>query len=166
MRLASVGSATWFVQSVDRTDNAKVQAVRGKDMNSKNDAAEHSAATDGSTVTIVAELQNLMRAEVINPEHDCTAAEVSAAICSLLSEIVLASDTECDKLTDWEQEIRSLRCKIVGEHEWTYDHCCYWGHQYCLGCHERKYPELSILSCTAAIEKIGRIKESEYVPSP
>lgn len=115
--------------------------------------------------TIVDELRKLMRSEITDPEHDCTAAEVAGAVCCLLGEIILKDDKECDKLANWEQEIRELRCKIIGEHTWEYDHCGYWGHQYCLGCGQSKYPELAKLRCSEAIAKVGRIEESEYTPS-
>lgn len=114
--------------------------------------------------SIVDELRQLMRAEITDPEHDCKAADVAAAVCNLLGEIILKDDAECNRLSDWEQEIRELRCKLLGEHVWEYDHCGYWGHQYCVVCHQRKYPELGKLRCSEAIEKIGRIDESEYNP--
>lgn len=116
--------------------------------------------------SIVDELKQLMRAEITDPEHDCSAADVAGAVCCLLGEIILKDDAECDKLDDWEKEIRELRCKIIGEHVWEYDQCGYWGHQYCFGCHKAKYPELMKLRCSEAIAKIGRIEESEYAPSP
>lgn len=116
--------------------------------------------------SIVDELRKLMRGDVTEQEHDCSAADVADAVSNLLGEIILKDDTECGKLCEWEQGIRELRCKLLGEHTWTHDHCGYWGHQYCLGCNQHKYPELGKLRCSEAIEKIGRIDESDYIPSP
>ena len=127
---------------------------------------QSSGSTACSMASIVDELKHLMRAEVTAPEHDCSAAEVAGAVCMLLGEIILKDDSECEKLGDWEQEIRELRCKIIGEHVWEFDQCGYWGHQYCLSCNQQKYPELGKLRCSEAIAKIGRIEELEYVPSP
>lgn len=83
--------------------------------------------------TIVEELRNLNRPEITDQDHDCTAAEVTAAVCNLLSEIVLKDDTEGEKLVEWETTIREIRCKILGEHTWQYN--------YCVCCNQVKYPE-------------------------
>lgn len=112
--------------------------------------------------SIVDELKKLNRAEVTDPEHDCTAADVGAAVCSLLAETILKDEAETDKLSEWEDGIRRLLCDLIGEHTWTFDHCGYWGHQYCLGCHMHRYPELGTLRCSAAIEKVGNVTEDEY----
>lgn len=114
--------------------------------------------------SIVEELKSLRRREITKEWHHCTADEVAEAICSLLSEIILADDSECEKLADWEQAIGEQRCKILGKHVWEYDHCGYWGHQYCRCCRVAKYPELQKLRCSDAIAKVGRIKEEQYKP--
>ena len=131
-------------------------------MSTENGHNEHSGATHCSTPSVVGELRRLADAQISDVEHTETAAEVSAAICQLLGELVLKDDSEDEKLIDWEQEIRELRCKVIGEHDWTFDHCCYWGHQFCCGCHAHKYPELGKLRCSEAKQKIGDITEDEY----
>jgi len=103
-----------------------------------------------------------MRAEITDSIHDTTAAVVSAAICQLLREIILCDDTEDEKLGEWEDAIRKLRCEVIGEHDWTLDHCGYWGHQFCGGCRSAKYPELGKLRCSEARDQIGNISEDEY----
>lgn len=112
---------------------------------------------------IVNELNSLIQDQVVDIEHDCTAAEVAGAVCRLLSEVILKDDDQDEKMGDWLQGISELRCKIIGEHVWYYDQCGYWGHQYCGGCQRSKYPELAKLRCSEAIEKIGRIKEVDYI---
>lgn len=113
--------------------------------------------------SIIDELRKLMRVEITDTEHDCTAAELAGAVCSLLEELALKDEAECKKLWEWEQGVRELLCKVIGEHAWEYDHCGYWGHKYCLRCRQPKYPDLAKLRCSEAIEKIGRVEEHEYV---
>lgn len=107
-------------------------------------------------------LQKIGRSELLSQRQNCTALDVAKAICTMLSETVLQSDEETEKLTDWEQEIRDLICKVIGEHVWEYDQCGYWGHQYCVSCHNPKYPELMKLRCSEAVAKIGCIREEDY----
>lgn len=45
-------------------------------------------------MSIVDEIHALMRPEITDSEHDVSAADVSAAVCRLLAEIVLADDDE------------------------------------------------------------------------
>jgi len=113
--------------------------------------------------TIIDELRNLNRPEIIDREHPVTATDVSAVVCSLLVEIGLEDAEEDEKLTEWVGLIRESRCKaIAGAHSWVPDMCYYWGHQYCVGCHKSKYPELAKLRCSEAVAKIGDITEDEY----
>ena len=111
---------------------------------------------------IVDEIKRIMRPDVTEPEHDCTAIEVANAITLLLDEIILKDEAQCELLGQWHNEIRSLQCKLLREHSWAFDHCGYWGHQYCECCNVAKYPDLRALRCSEAHSKIGNIKESEY----
>lgn len=115
--------------------------------------------------SIVDEIRNLIRGEITDPEHDASAASVSAAICDLVSEILLLDDSEHDKFDDWVMEIRSQRCKMLGQHDWIPDQCGYWGHQFCSCCLSPKYVGLAGLSCSDAKSKIGDITEDEYAVS-
>lgn len=118
-------------------------------------------AENGERIDLV--IRNLIRPEIIDPEHDCSAAQLSGVICQLLGETILTDDSEDSKLDDWLSEIRALRCTIIAEHEWIFDQCGYWGHQYCIGCHAAKYPDLAPLRCSEAKEKVGAITEEEYL---
>jgi hypothetical protein len=114
--------------------------------------------------TIVDELRSIVLRELYAVEQDVTAAELSDVVCTLLDLVIPVDDAECDKLCDWVDEIKALRCKMIGTHTWEHDHCGYWGHQYCSGCRERKYPEIPS-RCSVAIETLGRITEAEYLAS-
>lgn len=106
-----------------------------------------------------------LRPRSLDKEHDVTFADIASAIRHLLAEIVLKDDAECEKLDEWEDQIAELRCKISGNHEWEFDQCGYWGHQYCLHCDAAKHPELASLSCRDAVDKVGKITEEEYIQS-
>jgi hypothetical protein len=104
-------------------------------------------------------------------DSDCTAQEVIAAVCDLMSEIVCCTDAENDILQEYEERIRAIRCEMQLDHEWIYDHCCFWGHQYCTNCRKAKYPTLVGLLCSEACELVGgkHVTEAEWVsrqPAP
>ncbi|HBE70431.1 MAG TPA: hypothetical protein DDW52_19955 [Planctomycetaceae bacterium] len=133
------------------------------DLNNKPIDADHGSGALGcSTPAVVGELRRLRDDPMLDAEQDATAAEVSALICQLLGEIILRDDAECDKLSDWKDEITSLRCKVIGACEWVFDQCGYWGHQYCMGCNVARYPDLVKLRCSEAKQQLGNITEDEY----
>ena len=89
--------------------------------------------------------------------------ELIVTLGQLMYEIELADSGEEDRYIDWVYECRKLGCEIVGAHGWQYDHCGYYGHQYCDACGASKYPELRKLSCSEASEKYGNITEDQYL---
>ena len=114
-------------------------------------------------MSIKDKLLDIYKSDEVNQEHDVSASELSRLICDLFSEILLLNDNEDEIFDNWIMELRLQKCKIINNgHEWEYDQCGYWGHQYCIGCNRSKYPELSSLSCSEAIEKIGKITEEQY----
>lgn len=114
------------------------------------------------TENIVTKLTALRSAEFDVEPNDCKAVDVMRAVCLLLDEVILCNDSETDKLDEWLNEIRFMQCRIMGEHSWVYDHCGFWGHQYCAECRAPKYKELIGMRCSEARKRIGNITESEY----
>jgi len=66
-----------------------------------------------------------------------------------------------EKACEFEDKFARLVCEHNG-HDYIYDQCGYWGHQFCCVCHEHKYGEIGPMSCSDAIAKIGNITEEEY----
>ena len=111
---------------------------------------------------LIKDLKSLRSRYMKSEEINITAYDVAKWISLLLSEVVLKDEREDEKLDDWHTEVRLLICEIIKQHIWTYDHCCYWGHQYCITCRQPKYPELNKLKCSEAKNKVGDISEEEY----
>lgn len=113
---------------------------------------------------LLPKLRNFIATELINKQYSDTATDISLAICDIIERLILTDDEECNKVTEWGEKIRELRCPvIVGQHNWVYDQCGYWAHQYCSGCMAFKYPELGSQSCSEVFVVIGNISESDYV---
>lgn len=112
-------------------------------------------------MTFVDRLKNLTK-EAVNTEHSVSASEMTQLLCNLISEISLESWEDDVIFGEWVEEVLQARCSHTGEHEWILDHCGYWGHQYCIYCQERKYPEIPE-SCHSARDFIGDITEEQYL---
>jgi hypothetical protein len=110
-------------------------------------------------MNIAVKIRNLAATVLADPQK-CSASDVVDAIILLLGETVLEDPAECEKLAEWEDEVRGLVCKLKGEHSWLYDHCGFWGHQYCWLCRDSKYPELGSLACCKVL--LGDMTEAEY----
>lgn len=95
-------------------------------------------------------------------EEDCSAEEMAKSICALIDEILLKDDDEYEKFYKWVEAVTKLQCEIISDHKWILDHCGFWGHQYCVKCHEMKYPDLGKLSCSEAYAKLNGKTEEEY----
>lgn len=85
--------------------------------------------------------------------------KIVLAILSLTEEICVEGEYE-EQFDQWCDEIADLWCKVNGEHLWTFDHCGFWGHQYCALCRSPKYPEIPG-SCSKCVD-LMKITESEY----
>lgn len=109
---------------------------------------------------IIEDLYKLIDNEFEYVEHDCSADDIIDAIILLLGEILVKDNDECEKLDEFTNSIRKIRCKTKG-HLFVHDHCGYWGHKYCMSCYDHKYPELGVLSCSEAT-KTFRGTEEEY----
>ena len=115
-----------------------------------------------NTENIVTKLTALRSAELDVEHNTCKAVDVMRAVCLLLDEVCLLDDSENDKFDEWVNDVRMAQCRIMGEHSWIYDHCGFWGHQYCAGCRAPKYKELIGMRCSDVFKRIGKISESEY----
>mgnify|MGYP003405198786 CR=1 FL=1 len=113
-------------------------------------------------MNIAAKIRDLAASPEAAKLQTCSASDVVDAIILLLGEIILLDEAECEKLADWEDEVRGLVCKLKGEHSWLYDHCGFWGHQYCWLCRDYKYPELGGSLCSAK-NVVGDMTEDEYL---
>lgn len=66
-----------------------------------------------------------------------------------------------DMVDTVQDDIKELRCEIDG-HDFTFDQCGYWQHQYCNKCHKGKYPHLIGKSCSELVKEMGSITEEEF----
>jgi hypothetical protein len=62
------------------------------------------------------------------------------AILFLIDYTCLNGDLE-KEYEEWSRASLELWCDTIHEHDWTNDHCGWWGHQYCPRCRQSKYPE-------------------------
>ena len=95
-------------------------------------------------------------------QEDCTAEEMVKSLCIMIDEIFLKDENEYEKFYKWVEKIIQLQCEVIADHKWIYDHCGFWGHQYCEKCHEVKYPDLGKLSCSEAFKLLNGMTEEEY----
>lgn len=120
-------------------------------LNSVRFADQKSATTqqkgrDAMSENIVDQLRGLVILTRAKRDHDCTAAEISGAICDLLHNLNLADGGEDDLLNYWLDDLVESRCKHMDAHRWTHDQCGLWWHQFCHGCGTPRYPEVAGLS--------------------
>ena len=66
------------------------------------------------------------------------------------------------KLTKLVDALKTSVCNVIG-HEFEYDQCGFWQHQFCLLCRESKYPTLASKNCGELIKEMGSIEEAEYL---
>ena len=60
-------------------------------------------------------------------------------------------------------KLKELHCTTTEDHEWIYDMCGYWQHQYCDWCHKAKYPDLNSKKCSQLDEEMKGMTEEEYL---
>jgi len=87
------------------------------------------------------------------------------AILYLLDSVDIADKSNItDQYYDWVESVGSAWCKLTRRHYWVYDHCGFWGHQYCLYTGIRKYPEIP--SRCSECGELMKITEDEYKTQP
>lgn len=64
-------------------------------------------------------------------------------------------------LFELHEQLQKWYCSTFA-HNWTFDQCGWWQHQYCVRCHDAKYPEFEDESCSGLSEQMGDITESQY----
>ena len=69
---------------------------------------------------------------------------------------------KADDLCGIIEEFQEWGCK-ADEHEWDFDQCGYWQHQYCLRCGSAKYPDLAAKSCGELSNEMGKMGEAEFL---
>lgn len=60
------------------------------------------------------------------------------------------------------EDFQKWGCEAYG-HNWAFDQCGYWQHQFCIECMEAKYPDMAGQRCGELIETMGNMTESEYL---
>lgn len=100
------------------------------------------AALIGCT-DLFAELRGLLR-ELDELSYDMLEHPKADALCGLI-----------EKLQQW-------GCR-ADKHDWQYDQCGYWQHQYCIECSVAKYPDMAKQSCGELTAKMGKMTEAEYL---
>jgi hypothetical protein len=60
------------------------------------------------------------------------------------------------------EKLKQWGCKAEG-HEWIFDQCGYWQHQYCVECHGSKYPDLAKKNCHDLTTEMDGMSEAEYL---
>ena len=74
-----------------------------------------------------------------------------------------ANEKVVDELIDVVDELRIWGCESKSiEHDWQFDMCGHWQHQYCINCRQAKYPELSKKQCGELNALMGDMNEEEY----
>lgn len=86
--------------------------------------------------------------------------KIVGAILLLIDEICIEGEYE-DQFDDWRDKVAGAWCELSGEHQWVYDHCGFWGHQYCLWCRTPKYPEIP--GRCSECGDLMKITEAEYL---
>lgn len=69
---------------------------------------------------------------------------------------------QSDSLCDWIEKLQQWVCR-ASEHDWQYDQCGYWQHQYCIQCGAAKYPDMAKQSCSELTVKMGEITEEDFI---
>lgn len=98
---------------------------------------------------------------------------VSSESFENLRQIILDLDDISYKLLDHPQinpillvieKLENWLCKERG-HDFIFDQCGYWQHQYCVDCKESKYPDMAVKSCGDLTKEMGKMTEEEYYAS-
>lgn len=95
---------------------------------------------------------------------DATADEFVGILTAMMDMALLRDEEEDRKLSDLFDEFGEARCKIAGGHDWQYDQCSLWYHQFCFRCMARRYPEIPG-SCRDAREYLRNLNvetEEQY----
>jgi hypothetical protein len=100
-----------------------------------------------------------------DPDRPDTSARFAEfrALMGRLGSLEFENDSDGDKVYDIEQDLNEWGCKAFNTHDWVYDQCGYWQHQYCLHCRCAKYPDLSGKRCGELTEKMGKMTEAQYL---
>jgi hypothetical protein len=69
-----------------------------------------------------------------------------------------------DALCGLIEKLKQYGCDICG-HDWVFDQCDYWQHQYCIECGNAKYPDLAKRSCNDLTSAMGKMSEEEFAQS-
>lgn len=103
--------------------------------------------------------------DIYSLDDKVTAAEFVGAINEFVDWVILDDDKESEELEKFKELLALEYCRLKGGHRWTFDHCGYWGHQYCVNCGNAKYPELVGLRCDDAAKVTNRCTEENYKPN-
>ena len=69
---------------------------------------------------------------------------------------------KADALCGLIERLQQWGCR-ANKHDWQYDQCGYWQHQYCIECGAAKYPDLARQSCGELTAKMGKMTEDEFL---
>lgn len=69
---------------------------------------------------------------------------------------------KADALCELIDKLKQWSCR-ASEHDWIYDQCGYWQHQYCVRCGSAKYPGLAKRSCGDLTAEMGKMGEAEWL---
>ena len=100
------------------------------------------AALIGCT-DLVAELRVMLR-------------ELDALSCEMLEH------PKADAMYGLIERLQRWGCS-ASKHDWQYDQCGYWQHQYCIECGSAKYPDLAKRSCGELTAAMGKMTEAEFL---
>jgi hypothetical protein len=68
------------------------------------------------------------------------------------------SSKDEDMVDEYFNKLKEWGCRAFGGHEWLFDMCGHWEHQYCAACFVAKYPGLKI-------HEDRDVTEEEYLKS-
>ena len=60
------------------------------------------------------------------------------------------------------ESLQQWGCR-ADKHDWIFDQCGYWQHQYCVNCGAAKYPELAGRRCGELDAEMGKITEEDFL---
>lgn len=66
-------------------------------------------------------------------------------------------------LSNVQDKLLELLCNVSGEHDFIFDMCNFWQHQYCAKCGKPKYPSMASQRCSELTEKMGTMTEEKYI---
>ncbi len=104
---------------------------------------------------------------ITSASQEVVNAELFSELRGLLHELdELSYETlkypKASELCDLIEKLNQWGCR-ASKHDWQYDQCGYWQHQYCTECRMAKYPDMAKQSCGELTSKMGKMTESEFL---